>query len=61
MMTSPEGKNYWPYSDSYVPKLKLIKDDMIPLKDRLNRQNQIGVMNYEQLASRDFDIGTIED
>lgn len=35
----PEGKYKWPYSDSYAPKLKLIKDDMIPVKDRLYRKN----------------------
>jgi hypothetical protein len=39
VFNSPDGKNYWPYCDSYVPKLKLIKDDMIPVKDRLHRQN----------------------
>jgi len=33
----PEGNNWWPYSDSYVPKLKLIRDDMIPVKDQLYR------------------------
>lgn len=35
----PEGKYRWPYSDSYAPKLKLMKDDMIPVKDRLYRKN----------------------
>lgn len=30
----PEGKNFWPYSDSYVPKLKQIKDELIPEKER---------------------------
>ncbi len=61
VFNSPDGKNYWPYCDSYVPKLKLIKDDMIPVKDRLHRQNQIGVLNYDQLTNRKVDIGAIED
>jgi len=61
VFNSPEGKNYWPYCDSYVPKLKLIKDDMIPVKDKLHRQTQIGVMNYDQMTHRKIDIGAIED
>lgn len=56
----PEGKNFWPYSDSYVPKLKEIKDELIPQKERHHRQNQIGVMNMGQLSNRKGEIQTFD-
>ena len=34
---------------------------MIPVKDKLHRQTQIGVMNYDQMTHRKIDIGAIED
>ena len=34
-----DGKYRWPYSDSYAPELRLIRDDMVPIKDRLYRKN----------------------
>lgn len=34
---------------------------MIPVKDRLHRQTQIGVMNYDELKSRKGKITKIDD
>lgn len=47
-----DGDNYWPYADSYVPKLKMVQDELIPLKDRVHKQTAIGVMNYGQMRDR---------
>lgn len=41
------GDNKWPYCDSYAPKLKLVKDDLIPVKDRLYKKNRVGVLSYD--------------
>ena len=56
-----QGNNKWPYSDSYAPKLKLIRDDKLHVKERLHRSNVKGALDFDQLKVRKADIFTVED